>query len=67
MEKIREMIEAVADECMVRGIPLLAAFGLDRISVVEYAPDNTPERIKKARTTLVNTTMQARRSLEIEA
>jgi hypothetical protein len=37
------------------------------ISVVEYAPDCTPERIKKARVTLVNTTAQVRRQMEIQA
>ena len=67
MNEIREMLNKVADECEVQGIPLLAAFGLDIISVVEFAPDCTPERIKKARVTLVNTTMQARRQLEIQA
>jgi hypothetical protein len=67
MEKIREKLNEVADLCEQKGIPFLACFGTDRISVVEYAPDNTPERIKKARTTLVTTTMQARRSIEIQA
>lgn len=67
MKEVREKINEVAEMCERKGIPFLAAFGLDRISVVEFAPDNTPERIKKARTTLVNVTMQARRQLEIEA
>lgn len=67
MEKIHELVNQVAEECEQRGIPFLAAFGLDKIAIYEYAPNNTPERIKKARTTLVNTTMQARRQLEIQA
>lgn len=67
MEKIREMMNKIADECETRGIPCLMAFGLDKINVVEFAPDNTPERLLKARTTLVNTTRQARRQIEIEA
>jgi hypothetical protein len=67
MEKIHKMIDEVASECEKQGIPFLAAFGTDKISIYEYAPDNTPERIKKARTTLVTTTIQARRKLEIQA
>lgn len=67
MEKIKKMVDEVVQECEEKGIPFLAAFGLDRISIYEYAPDATPERIKKARITLVNTTAQARRKLEIEA
>lgn len=67
MKEIREMVGKVADLCEQKGIPFLAAFGNDKISIVEFAPDSTPERIKKARTTLVTTTMQARRQLEIQA
>lgn len=67
MEKIHEMVNQIAEECEKQGIPFLAAFGLDKISIYEFAPDNTPERIKKARITLVNTTMQARRQIEIQA
>lgn len=67
MKEIREKLNEVADLCEAKGIPLLAAFGQDIISIVEYAPDCTPERIRKARTTLVNTTQQARRQIEILA
>lgn len=67
MEKINEMVNKVIDECEKQGIPFLAAFGLEKIAILEYAPDNTPERIKKARTTLISTTMQARRQIEILA
>ena len=67
MEEIRKVANGLADLAEKKGIPFLAAWGADRISVVEFAPDNTPERIKKARTTLVTTTMQARRQLEIQA
>jgi hypothetical protein len=67
VKEIREKLNEVCDLCEARNIPLLAAFGQDIISVVEYAPDNTPERIRKARTTLLNTVAQARRSIEIMA
>lgn len=67
MKEIREMVNKVADLCEQKNIPFLAAFGTDKIAIVEYAPDDTPERIKKARTTLVNTTMQKRRQIEIDA
>lgn len=67
MEKIHEMVNKIAEECEQKGIPFLAAFGLDKIAIYEYAPDNTPERLKKARTTLITTTIQARRKLEIQA
>lgn len=67
MEKIKKMVDEVVQECEEKGIPFLAAFGLDKISIYEFAPDNTPERLKKARITLVTTTIQARRKLEIQA
>lgn len=67
MEKIHELVNQITEECEKKGIPFLAAFGLDKIAVYEFAPDNTPERIRKARTTLVNVTLQARRQLEIQA
>ncbi len=67
MEEIKKMVDEVVLECEEKGIPFLAAFGLDKISIYEFAPDNTPERLKNARITLVNTTMQARRKLEIQA
>ena len=67
MKEIRDMVNKIADLCEQKNVPFLAAFGTDKIAVVEYAPDDTPERIKKARTTLVNTTMTARRQLEIQA
>lgn len=67
MEKIHKMVDEIATECEKQGIPFLAAFGKDKIAVYEYAPDDTPERIKKARTTLVTVTLQARRQLEIQA
>jgi hypothetical protein len=66
MEKIREMIDNVAAECERQGIPFLAAFGLDKISACEFAPENTPELLKKTRTVLFNSTTRARRQLEIE-
>lgn len=67
MEKINEMVSKAIDECEKKGIPFLAAFGIEEISILEYAPESTPERIKKARTTLINTTMQARRQIQIKA
>lgn len=67
MEKLNEMVNKILDECEKQNIPFLCAFGIEKISVYEYAPDNTPERITKARTTLVNTTKQARRQIEIQA
>lgn len=67
MEKIHEMVNKITEECERQGIPFLACFGLDKIAVYEYAPDNTPERIRKTRTTLLNVTSQARRQLEIQA
>lgn len=67
MEKIQKLANELADVCEKEGCPLLACFGTDRISIVEYAPDTTPERIRKARVTLVNTVAQARRSIEIQA
>ena len=67
MEKIQELINQAADLCERQGVPFLCAYGKDKIKVVEFAPDDTPERIKKARTTLVNVTLQARRQLEIQA
>ena len=67
MEKIHELISKLVDECEKQNVPLLAAFGREKIAVYEYAPDDTPERILKARTTLVTTVKQARRVLEIQA
>jgi hypothetical protein len=67
MKEIREKLNEICDLCEAKGVPFLAAVGMDIISVVEYAPDCTPERIRKARTTLLNTVAQARRSIEIQA
>lgn len=66
MEKIREMAAALADECEAQGVPLLVAYGADHISGEEYAPEHTPELLKKARAVLFNSTTRARRRLEIE-
>lgn len=67
MDEIKELANKLADLCEQRKIPLLCAWGTDKISIVEFAPDSTPERLIKTRATLVNTTKQARRSLEIQA
>jgi hypothetical protein len=67
MGKIHTMMDEIVSECERQNIPFLGAFGLDKIAIYEYAPDNTPERIRKARITLVTTTAQARRQLEIQA
>ena len=67
MEKIHELMSKLVDECEKQNVPLLAAFGRDKISVYEFAPDDTPERLVKTRQTLINTVKQARRSLEIQA
>ena len=68
MEKINEIVNKLLDECEAKNIPILLAYGTDKISVFEFAPDDvTPERIRKARTTLVTTVKQARRVLEIQA
>lgn len=67
MEKIHEMMVKLVDECEKQNIPLLEGFGRDKISIYEFAPDDTPERLIKARTTLVSTVKQARRVLEIQA
>jgi hypothetical protein len=67
MEKVKEMLNQVVNECEKEGIPFLAACGLDKIFICEYAPDNTPIRLVKARTTLLNTTAQVKRQIEIEA
>ena len=67
MESIQKLANQLADECEKMGVPMLLGFGTDKIIVVEYAPDNTPERLTKARSTLINTTRQARRQMEIQA
>jgi hypothetical protein len=65
VEKIREMADALADECEVQGIPCVVAYGLDRVVVTEYAPDNTPDVIKRAHDVLFNSTKRVRRSMEV--
>ena len=55
MEKLNDLINKLLDECEAKGIPILLAYGTDKISVFEFAPDCTPERLLKARTTLVTT------------
>lgn len=67
MEQIKKMAREFAALCEKENVPLLCAFGTDKIYIEEYAPDTTPERILKARTTLITTVKQARRTLEIEA
>ena len=67
MEKLNELVNKLLDECEAKGIPILLAYGTDKIIVHEFAPDNTPERLLKARTTLISTVKQARRQLEIQA
>lgn len=67
MDKIHELADQLAAECEARGVPMLVAYGVDHISGQEYAPENTPEILKKARAVLFNSTTRARRKLEIEA
>jgi hypothetical protein len=66
MEEIREKVNQITKECEAKGIPCLVAMGLDKVSVAEYAPDNTPEIMKRARAVLFNSTNRARRTMEIE-
>lgn len=65
MEKIRELAKNLADECERQNVPLLVAYGADHVSGEEYAPEHTPELLKKARAVLFNSTARARRRLEI--
>ncbi|MBP2652650.1 MAG: hypothetical protein H6Q73_219 [Firmicutes bacterium] len=66
MEKIRELLNEAAQVCEESGIPFLAAYGIDKISVVEFTPPGTPERLKKTKVTLMMGAKQVRRNVEIQ-
>jgi hypothetical protein len=65
VEKISRLINEVAELCEKENVPMLCAYGKEKIQVSEYAPADTPELLQKARAALFNSTKSARRTLEI--
>lgn len=65
MEKISRLINEVAEMCEREGVPMLCAYGKEKIQVVEFAPENTPELLVKARTALFNSTKPKMRTMQI--
>ena len=68
MEKIKEMVNKLLDECQKEKVSVMVAYGKDKASLGEWGTqvDSTPDRIKRARTAFVSAPSAARGHMEFD-
>lgn len=69
MEEIRELVERMLKKCKDANIPVLICYGHDKTFLAEWGTLNadTPDRIKRARTSFINAPSQTKGVMEFDA
>lgn len=68
MKEIRELISKLLEECQREKISVMVGYGKDKTYLAEWGTlsDNTPDRIKRARTAFVSAPSQSKGQMEFD-
>lgn len=69
MEKIREQVNRLLEECKKENVAIMVAYGSEKTCLGEWGTltDKTPDRIKRARAAFINAPSQTRGIMEFDA